>query len=132
MIHVTCAIIQEADNVLVCQRSVAMALPLKWEFPGGKIEKGESKEECLAREIQEELGLEITVGKELSTLTHTYPAFGITLYPFLCKAQRGSIRLAEHAQAIWVPWQTLNDFDWAEADKPIVAEFMQLCAEGSF
>jgi len=114
--------------VLICQRSANMALPLKWEFPGGKIEEGESKEACLQREIEEELGLEIFVGKELPLVTHTYPTFRITLYPFLCKVQRGSIQLAEHAQAKWVPWQTLNDFDWAEADKPIVRTFMQLVA----
>ncbi len=128
MILVSCAIIQQENDILICQRSATMALPLKWEFPGGKIEAGESKEACLRREIEEELGLEITVGKELPAVTHAYPTFAITLYPFLCKVKRGSILLAEHAQAIWVPWQELNHFDWAAADEPIVAQIMQLCA----
>jgi len=103
-----------------------MKLPLKWEFPGGKVETGESKEDCLRREIREELGLEIEVHEELTAVTHSYPNFEITLYPFLCKWTGGSLAIAEHAQAIWVDKCELQNYDWAEADVPIVNEIMQL------
>ena len=87
---------------LICQRSASMKLPLKWEFPGGKVETGESKEECLKREIKEELGLEIEVGSALTVVEHYYPEFSLSLYPFVCKWTGGSLAIAEHAQAIWV------------------------------
>ncbi len=126
MLHVTCAIIEYNDKILICQRSASMKLPLKWEFPGGKVEERESKEECLLREIREELGLEIEVGQEFSVVTHAYPEFSICLYPFLAKLTGGGLVIAEHAQAIWVERSELNNYDWAEADKPIVNELMRI------
>src|SRR5690606_11662054 len=102
MLHVTCAIIEHDNKILICQRSASMKLPLKWEFPGGKVETGESKEDCLKREIREELGLEIEVGAELNVVEHRYPEFSLRLYPFLCTWIGGSLVIAEHAQAIWV------------------------------
>jgi len=101
-----------------------MKLPLKWEFPGGKIEGEESKEECLKREIKEELGLEIEVGSALPHVEHHYPEFSLYLYPFLCTWIGGSLAIAEHAQAIWVSYDDLKNYDWAEADVPIVNELL--------
>lgn len=126
MLHVTCAIIEHDNKILICQRSERMKLPLKWEFPGGKIEDGESKENCLKREIREELGLEIDVGSALTPVAHHYPEFSLRLYPFLCKWTGGSLVIAEHTQAIWVDKNELQNYDWAEADVPIVNELMQL------
>ena len=126
MLHVTCAIIEHDSKILICQRSEQMKLPLKWEFPGGKVETGESKEDCLQREVQEELGLEIEVGTALTVVEHHYPEFSLCLYPFLCKWAGGSLAIAEHAQAIWVNKSELQDYDWAEADVPVVNEIMQL------
>jgi len=74
----------------------------------------------------EELGLEIEVYEELTAVTHAYPNFEITLYPFLSTWVGGSLAIAEHAQAIWVDKSELHDYDWAEADVPIVNEIMQL------
>lgn len=124
MLHVTCAIIEHQGKVLICQRSASMKLPLKWEFPGGKIEGEESKEECLKREIKEELGLEIEVGSALPHVEHHYPEFSLYLYPFLCTWIGGSLAIAEHAQAIWVSYDDLKNYDWAEADVPIVNELL--------
>lgn len=126
MIHVTCAVIEHDHKILICQRSATMTLPLKWEFPGGKIEEGESKEECLKREIREELGLTIEVGQALPSVTHHYPTFSITLYPFLCSIESGILTPLEHAQVLWVDLKTLESFDWAQADIPIVQKLLSL------
>lgn len=124
MLQVTCAIIVYENKILICQRSAAMKLPLKWEFPGGKIELGESKEDCLRREIREELGLKIGIRKALTPIEHHYPAFSLCLYPFVCILESGKVLPTEHAQAIWVDATELLSYDWAEADLPIVREYL--------
>jgi|SRR5690606_15379591 len=126
MVHVTCAIIEHQGKVLICQRSASMKLSLKWEFPGCKVETRESKEECLKREIKEELGLEIEVGSALTHVEHHYPEFSLYLYPFLCKWTGGSLAIAEHAQAIWVSHDDLKNYDWAEADPSVVRELLDI------
>ncbi|WP_293944775.1 MULTISPECIES: (deoxy)nucleoside triphosphate pyrophosphohydrolase [unclassified Sphingobacterium] len=124
MLQVTCAIIEHANKILICQRSASMKLPLKWEFPGGKIETGESKEDCLRREIEEELNIDITIRKVLTMVEHHYADFSLQLYPFVCSLQSGEVKALEHAQAIWVAIDQLLDYDWAEADLPIVNEYI--------
>lgn len=124
MLQVTCAIIEHKGKVLICQRSAQMRLPLKWEFPGGKVEPDESKEECLAREIREELGITIRIDRELSTVKHYYPDFSLCLYPFVCSLVSGILSPAEHAQAIWTTKDELPGYDWAEADVPVVVEYL--------
>jgi 8-oxo-dGTP diphosphatase len=99
-----------------------MSLPLKWEFPGGKINDGESPEECLKRELVEELGIEISVGQPLPATTHTYPTFTVTLYPFSCTIISGEITLHEHSAMVWLPIEKLHTLDWAEADWPVIEE----------
>ena len=124
MLHVTCAILEHDNKILICQRSKRMKLPLKWEFPGGKVESGESKEDCLRREIREELGLAIEIESALTSVEHHYPDFSLCLYPFACKWIGGSLAIAEHAQAIWVDKSELQGYDWAEADVPVVRELL--------
>lgn len=123
-IHVTCAIIERDGLVLAAQRSARMSLPLKWEFPGGKIDQGESPEECLRREISEEMNIEVAVGGSLPPSTHNYPAFSITLYPFICSIQNGEIALAEHSAIAWLVPEKLHALDWAEADIPVVKTYL--------
>lgn len=125
MLHVTCAIIEHDHKVLICQRSERMRLPLKWEFPGGKVEAGESREDCLKREIKEELGLEIEVGTALTAVEHHYPEFSIYLYPFICTWVGGALAITEHAHAIWTAKEELPGYDWAAADVPIVHEYLR-------
>lgn len=122
MLYVTCAIIQKDNKILICQRSKEMKLPLKWEFPGGKIEEGESKKECLKREIKEELALDIEILDPLKMVEYHYTDFSISLYPFLCNIISGKLTIAEHAQAKWVHLEQLENYDWAEADLPIINE----------
>ncbi|GEM64149.1 NUDIX hydrolase [Sphingobacterium faecium NBRC 15299] len=126
MLHVTCAIIEHNNKVLICQRSAKMKLPMKWEFPGGKIELDESQEDCLKREIKEELGMTISPVRTLTAVEYQYPEFAICLYPFICKWESGAILATEHRQAIWVEPSKLINYDWADADRPIVREYLSL------
>lgn len=125
-ISVTCAIIIKNKKVLVVQRSESMKLPLKWEFPGGKIENGESEVECIVREIKEELNLDIAVLKKLHSSEFDYPNISIELIPFIAKQIGGQIRLSEHAAFKYIEKEELLDLDWAEADIPIVKEYLSL------
>lgn len=133
-LEVACAIVERAGLVLATQRGAAMSLPLKWEFPGGKIDPGESPADCLRRELREELGVEITVGEALAPHTHSYPAFTVTLHPYRCAIGSGAIELHEHAAAAWIEPGRLEELDWAEADLPVVAEYLtrrkSACAPG--
>lgn len=83
MIDATCAIILYNNCILVTQRSEKMALPLKWEFPGGKLNKGESDEECILRETKEELNIEIEIIDKLTNSAYDYGTFSINLIPFI-------------------------------------------------
>ena len=122
-IRVACAIIEKEGRVLSTQRGRTMSLPLKWEFPGGKIRDGERPEDCLKREVQEELGIEIAVGRPLAPVTHQYPAFIVTLYPYVCRILSGDIELREHNAFAWLPPEKLHDLDWAEADIPLINDY---------
>lgn len=110
--------------MLASQRSAAMSMPLKWEFPGGKLDPGESPEACLRREIHEELSIQVSVGKNLPVSTHHYPAFTISLYPFICAIEIGEIVLHEHAAIAWLTPEKLHALEWAEADVPVLASYL--------
>jgi 8-oxo-dGTP diphosphatase len=115
-LNVACAIIENDGKILATQRSASMSLPLKWEFPGGKIRDGEQPEECLKREILEELGIDIAVGRALPPITHRYSNFTVTLHSHICKIAGGEIALYEHAASCWLRPEDLPNLDWAEAD----------------
>ena len=122
-IHVACAIIEREGLVLAARRSASMSLPLKWEFPGGKIDPGETPEECLKRELVEEMGIRICVGNALPPHTHSYETFTVTLYPFICAIESGTITLHEHAALVWQLPEELHTLDWAEADYPVIESY---------
>lgn len=120
MIDVVCAIIEHEGKILVAQRSETMKLPLKWEFPGGKVEEGEDERAALKREIKEELNLDILVNRSLQEVEYHYPEFSVRLYPFLCTAENREVKLAEHKQVVWERIENLRNYDWAAADVPVV------------
>jgi 8-oxo-dGTP diphosphatase len=125
MIDVACAIIMREDGkVLVTQRSESMKLPLKMEFPGGKVEPGELPKACLIREIQEELAVQIEIIAELPSNKHDYPDFRINLIPFVCCIIAGTITLNEHVAYAWMGAEELGDLDWAAADIPVVRAYL--------
>jgi len=125
MLEVSCAIIEYKEKVLICQRSSSMELPLKWEFPGGKLENNESKETCLIREIKEELGLTISIKKEIQTVIHEYPSFKVKLYAFICNIESGFIIKKEHCKIAWVTKSELLNYYLAEADIPVVKHYIK-------
>jgi len=92
----------------------------KWEFPGGKIEAGESREEALSRELSEELKIETTIGDLVMTVDHTYPDFRLIMHAFHCEILSGELTLTEHLDQKWLRGSELKDLDWAAADVPIV------------
>lgn len=125
MIKVTCAVIIDNEaRILAAQRSNNMSLPLKWEFPGGKIEANETPEECLIREIKEELNISVNIIKVLPTNTHAYSDITIELIPFLCAHVKGDIILKEHIDFKWLDKNDLLALDWADADVPIVKYYI--------
>ena len=130
MLLVTCAIIFNSQNqVLVTQRSSAMPLPLKWEFPGGKIEAGETAEACLIREIKEELDINVEIVGKLGSNDHNYGDKVIRLIPFTCTWLSGEIHLKEHADYKWLDAKDLLDLDWAEADVAVVMQYLGYVAK---
>jgi 8-oxo-dGTP diphosphatase len=123
-LHVACAIIEQEGKVLAAQRSANMTLPLKWEFPGGKIEACESPEECLIRELKEELGVSVFIGGALSPATHRYTDFTVTLYPFTCRLAGGIITPYEHHALKWIEPERMPELDWAAADLPVIRDYL--------
>jgi len=121
VIEVTCAIITDGDRVLVTQRSESMPHPMKWEFPGGKLKPGETPENCIIREIREELGVEISVKQLLPSVKHVYAQNRVKLIPFICRIERGTIRLSEHRSYRWVHRSELEAMDWLDADVEVAA-----------
>jgi 8-oxo-dGTP diphosphatase len=125
-ISVVCAIIFRENKILTVQRGPNMSLPLKWEFPGGKIEPNETEHDCIKREIREELNIEIEVKNRLTPSYFEYPNITIELIPYLAQYLSGEIVLAEHKGYQFLTTTELNELDWAEADLPILKELQSL------
>lgn len=119
-LHVVGAAILRDAECLVVQRAGAMSSPLKWEFPGGKVEIGETPEAALRREILEELALEIEVGDQLGRGTVPGSRGGIVLDVYRATLTGGQLELREHRRGRWLGAEELGTLDWAAADVPVV------------
>ncbi|MEY2970781.1 MAG: hypothetical protein RLZZ599_1154 [Bacteroidota bacterium] len=123
-IEVVAGIIQNAEGKIFCvQRGENSKLYIskKWEFPGGKLEAGESNEAALIRELQEELKIDVSVGELITTVDHTYPDFRLIMHGYKCTIKDESTpQLTEHLQSRWLLPGELDQLDWAAADVPIV------------
>jgi 8-oxo-dGTP diphosphatase len=122
--HVACAIIERDDKILIARRNAGMKLGLKWEFPGGKLEEGESVEECIVREIKEELNLDITVLYRMKENYHSYEYAGIHLFPCVCMLMGGELQLRDHSEVLWINAADIWSFDLAEADIPAAQAYL--------
>ena len=123
VIEVVAAILQRDGAYLATQRGYGEFEGM-WEFPGGKIEHDESPEDALKREIQEELGIDITIDKFLCTTEYDYPSFHLTMHCYLCDIKAGEIELREHKSARWLTTELLDSVEWLPADKGIVEKIM--------
>ena len=122
-IEVVAAIIRKGDEIFATQRGYG-DFKDGWEFPGGKVEAGESPEEALKREIWEELETKIIVEKLVTTVEWDYPKFHLTMHCFLCYIESGSLTLKEHEAARWLKLSDIYSVDWLPADKIVVEELL--------
>ena len=118
-IKVVAAIIVHKNQVFATQRGYG-EFKDGWEFPGGKVEPGESSKEALRREILEELDTEIEVGNLLDTVEYDYPDFHLSMDCFFCTVKSGDLILKEHEAARWLTAETLDDVDWLPADQVLI------------
>lgn len=124
-IHVVAAIIIDHDKVFATQRGYG-DLKDKWEFPGGKVEEGETPGEALVREIKEELDTLISADQYLCTVEYDYPMFHLTMDCFICSIAEGSLVLKEHEAARWLRKDELWEVDWLPADEDVVKQLEKL------
>lgn len=123
MIDVVCGVIEDAeDRVLACLRPAGKHLDGLWEFPGGKVEHGETPQAALARELREELGVEVEVLGALDPVSWQYERGAIRLLPFYCRITRGEPVPHEHERLCWCACHELEGLAWAPADLPVLAQ----------
>ncbi|WCZ38633.1 (deoxy)nucleoside triphosphate pyrophosphohydrolase [Corynebacterium jeddahense] len=119
-IDVVGAVFLRDGNVFAARRGPGKAMAGMWEFPGGKIEPGETPQEALERELREELRIEAQVGDHLVTTRHQYDFGVVILATYICEIEVREPELTEHSEARWVPVARLTELDWAPADVPAV------------
>ena len=117
VIEVVAALIRRGDKFLICQRPAHKARGLLWEFVGGKVEAGESKEDALKRECREELDIAISVGGKFADVTHVYPDLTVHLTLFNATITDGEPKLLEHAAIEWITPSEIPDYEFCPADK---------------
>lgn len=126
MKRVVAALILQDGKLLVCQRTRHQTMPLKWEFPGGKIEEGEQPRDALRRELDEELGIQATIGDELARIQHEYPNGGaVELRFYLVCEYKGELENRIFKDIQWSEPKDLPKFDFLEADRTLVSDLAE-------
>jgi 8-oxo-dGTP diphosphatase len=129
MKRVVAGLILQEGKLLVCQRTRHQTMPLKWEFPGGKIEEGEQPRDALRRELEEELGILATIGDEVARIQHEYPNGGmVELRFYIVRDYQGELENRIFRDMQWVAPQELPTYDFLEADLTLVKDL----SEGNF
>ncbi|HVT89989.1 MAG TPA: 8-oxo-dGTP diphosphatase MutT [Tepidisphaeraceae bacterium] len=124
-IDVAIAIIVNDQHLLICRRKADDSFAGYWEFPGGKVEKGESPTDCLARELREELDIQAEIIETFTTIQHNYPNTRVRLHPFLCRQTSGELKPLECDQAIWIRPQDLKKYRFPEANDDLIRQIIQ-------
>lgn len=124
VIEVVAAVIRKEDKIFITRRGYGDFINM-WEFPGGKIEKGESREEALHREIKEELELDINELEYFTTIDYDYDNFHLTMHCFMCTISGGTLHLNAHNDVKWVTLDELKDEKWVPADVLVVDQIMK-------
>ncbi len=124
-IRVAAAIIKHNNKILATQRGYG-DFKGGWEFPGGKLEAGETPQQALVREIREELDIDIAVGELIETVEYDYPQFHLTMHCFICTLRSGDLVLKEHDDAKWLSKDTLYNVDWLPADRGVIGKLILL------
>lgn len=124
-IEVVAAIIMDHEKIFATQRGYG-EFQEGWEFPGGKVEAGETKEEALVREIKEELQVDISIHQFFMTVEYDYPNFHLTMHCYLCKLLRGEFKLMEHKAARWLKREDLDSVSWLAADWKIIDKMKEV------
>ncbi|MBR6831875.1 MAG: 8-oxo-dGTP diphosphatase MutT [Fibrobacter sp.] len=119
-IEVVAGIIKDGDKIFATQRGYG-EFKDGWEFPGGKMEPGETPQQALARELKEELAIDVNVGNFLCTVDYDYPTFHLTMHCFYCSVIGGELTLLEHEAAKWLKMTELHSVNWLPADVEVVA-----------
>jgi 8-oxo-dGTP diphosphatase len=117
---ISAAIIEMEDKILIAKRPKDKKLANKWEFPGGKLEQGETIEQCLKREVLEELGIEVKINSHFMDVPCQDAGDNACLKAFRCSVTQGKPQAIEHADLAWVTRDELDSFDWPDADIPII------------
>ena len=118
-IEVVAGIIKDGDKIFATQRGYG-EFKDGWEFPGGKMESGETPQQALVRELKEELAIDVSVGDFLCTVDYDYPTFHLTMHCFLCSLQSEALHLNEHEAAKWLLMDELGSVKWLPADLEVV------------
>lgn len=125
-IEVVAAVFRKGNKYFCAQRKNSGELALKWEFPGGKIEQGETHQQALTREIKEELSTEIKVNDRIMTVEHEYNGFILTMHAYYCEILQGQLVISEHLDSKWLSTSEMDDYDFAAADIPIINKIKSL------
>ena len=120
MLKVVCGVIFNDDQKILLTRRAKGEFAGKWEFPGGKIEKGETYQECLSRELEEELSISVSVKSHYTDYVYSYPDFSVNLIAFLCSYEGGEIKLTDHNKFSWVIPTDLRQYKIVEGDVRLV------------
>lgn len=124
-IKVVAAVIKHDNKIFATQRGYG-EFKDGWEFPGGKMEQGETPKQALVREIREELDTEIEVGELIETVEYDYPQFHLTMHCFWCSVKSGNLVLKEHEAAKWLTKETLDSVEWLPADLGLIERIKEM------
>ena len=125
MTEVVAALIWRGEKFMICQRPAHKARGLLWEFVGGKVERGETKEQALTRECREELGIQLSVGEVFMDVTHEYPDLLVHLTLFHATIAEGEPKMLEHNDIQWITPSEIPNYDFCPADVEILEKLMQ-------